>query len=483
MNGGVYIKDEYKSSSDAFKYFLENSKISYLSEGSFGIVLKCKLNYSVKTSPYEHLRNIYQGEDVRAIIIKISLLHGIYEKMFDNELELELNKQNDISEKGKNRELNQEEIDEIEDGVKQKIKVIKPKYNDIDKYNMKIGNSDETIYSVHADNFKHEVKKQVEIFNITVDKLDPICPSVIYSNYLNESNENEMEQLLELIYKNIIQDKKSHNEKNFIELMDEVKIKNKSFGLIGMEMMGDYEPLSDFPSNYIQISEDIARLRLIQMAVKTGYTHNDFHQNNILLNPNESGYYGKDEYKDDIGKDEYKDDIEGHIIIIDFGFATKISPRRFKELKENYDNNNFYDIILFFYMILGKDKQDRKIYDWIIPEELMDEKPEEDFKKLIIDFNKRMSTLKTEYEKYEATITNVKHKKMFTYEMDGGMELKGKNKRHRNKTVKINSRAKCLQNKGGMGSRCKRSGCKRSGFKRSKRSSLCKQTKRITKHK
>ena len=470
MNGGVYIKDEYKSSSDAFRYFLENSKISYLSEGSFGIVLKCKLNYSVKTSPYEHLRNIYQGEDVRAIIIKISLLHGIYEKMFDNELELELNKQNDISEKGKNRELNQEEIDKIEDGVKQKIKVIKPKYNDIDEYNIKIGNSDETIYSVHADNFKHEVKKQVEIFNITVDKLDPICPSVIYSNYLNESNENEMEQLLELIYKNIIQDKKSHNEKNFIALMDEVKSKNKSFGLIGMEMMGDYEPLS-----YIQIPEDIARLRLIQMAVKTGYTHNDFHQNNILLNPNESGYYGKD---------EYEEDIEGHIIIIDFGFATKISPRRFKELKENYDNNNFYDIILFFYMILGKDKQNRKIYDWIIPEELMGETSEEDFKKLIINFNERMLILKKEYEKYEATITNVNHKKMFIYKMDGGVELKGKNKRHRNKTVKINRRAKCLQNKGGVGSRYNRSsGCKRSGCKRSKRSSLCKQTKRITKHK
>ena len=462
MKGGLYIKDEYKSSSDAFKYFLENSEISYLSRGSFGIVLKCDLkkDSSIK-SPYENLRKMYQGKEVHTIIVKLSLLH-----------------------------LNED----YEFGF-------------------------ETLKSGDVEHFNDEVKKQDEIFHKTIDKLDPICPSIIYSNYLNEKNMDEMRGLLQTINGNMQSDRshggawiktilasllksykdiddlisdagKLYGRKKQI-LLEEIKaLKGElySFGLIGMEMMGNYKPLSNIihdktiSDNDKQLYEDIARLRLIQMAVKTGYSHNDYHQNNILVDTTASGYYGKD--------------ISGHVILIDFGYTKKIPDDPLPSYNNEtyislvrfaYNTNRFYDILRFFYEdpVLKNKFPDKDItwtfanypenYLWIMPRELSykipsprheNEKDEEykkridnvkqynetlkkDFIQRIKTFDNRLLGFKKKYEQYEETIKNVTHKKMFKFgEMSGinggkkmGVVVVGK------KTVKLNWRKSRQSNK------------------------------------
>ena len=79
MKGGLYIEDKYNIDG-AFDFFLENSNITYLSRGSFGIVFKCELNNYVVKSPYDNLRNNLKNQSVRTIIIKFSLIHFNGEK-------------------------------------------------------------------------------------------------------------------------------------------------------------------------------------------------------------------------------------------------------------------------------------------------------------------------------------------------------------------------------------------------------------------
>lgn len=276
MKGGLYIKDGYTSDT-AFRYFITYSNISFLSKGSFGMVLKCDLNAGV-VSPYENLRTIYKSKEVRTLIIKFSPLH--YKSEF------------------------------------------------------KVG----PISSVPIKSFENETKTQVDIFNKTIDHLDPICPSIVYSKYLDRTLDTKhphhihMVKLLKLINSKI---KNQDINKLLSHLYATMKkTKNHTFGFIGMEMMDDYVTLYKVNNSYKDVYECIARLRLIELAVKTGYTHNDYHQGNILVNQNASGYYGNK---------------RGHVLLIDFGYTKKIPDDILEAIKDLYNKNKFYDILDIFY--------------------------------------------------------------------------------------------------------------------------------------
>ena len=363
MKGGLYIKKGYTSDT-AFRHFIENSNISYLSKGSFGIILKCKLNDGIE-SPYENLRTIYKGKEVRMILIKVLALH--YKQAFN------------------------------------------------------VG-PNELIGSVSIKNFEDEVKMQTEIFNKTIDHLDPICPSIIYSKYVNrnldDNHDKEMMELLVIIKQNI---KDKGLKKLFKELFDELykymdmdKSNNYSFGLIGMEMMDDYEQLYDVLDNK-EISDSdknnyecIARLRLIELAVKTGYSHNDYHRSNILVNPNATGYYGEK---------------KGHVLLIDFGYTKKIPKDILNEILDSYDENKFNEILDIFYtekrlsntFPSGIGKYDfidyPDLYGWIIFENDILHPT------YIKKTNDYILYLKDEYEEYEENVehSGLQDKKVFTY--------------------------------------------------------------------
>lgn len=354
MKGGLYIKDGYTSDS-AFIYFITYSIVSFLSKGSFGMVIKCTLQSGV-VSPYENLRTIYKGKEVRTLIIKFSPLH--YNEQFE----------------------------------------IVPIDIDI------------PIYSVPIKSFENEITTQIDIFNKTIDHLDPICPSIVYSKYLDRKldkkhpHHKHMMGLLMLI---ISKKDKIINEFLSPLYVNMKKSKNYTFGLIGMEMMDDYVTLHKIKNK--DAYECIARLRLIELAIKTGYTHNDYHHGNILVNPNASGYYGKK---------------LGHVLLIDFGYTKKIPNELLETIKELYNKNDFYGILDIFYndkrlsntFPNGSGKFNFSaypdLYSWIIsPKQMIDA--------MNIDaMNKELLSLKNDYETYESVEKNgLDNKKLFTYDV------------------------------------------------------------------
>ncbi len=355
MKGGLYIKDGYTSNS-AFIYFITYSNVTFLSKGSFGMILKCDLNAGV-VSPYENLRTIYKNKEVRTLIIKFSPLH--YKSEF------------------------------------------------------KVG----PISSVPIKSFENEIKTQIDIFNKTIDHLDPICPSIIYSKYLDITKDHDhVVELLNLINSRLINSKIENKIKdlfsNFSNLFANMKKNtmekntNYTFGVIGMEMMDDYVTLYKVKNSYKDIYECIARLRLIELAVKTGYTHNDYHQGNILVNPNASGYYGKK---------------LGHVLLIDFGYTKKIPDDLLATINEHYNKNEFDRILDIFYndkrlsntFPNGSGTYDFSeypdLYSWIIPPN----------QQISNSMNQELLSLKNDYETYEKSVekSGLDNKKLFTYDV------------------------------------------------------------------
>ena len=406
MKGGLYIKKGYTIDS-AFEYFIKNSQISYLTKGSFGIIFKCILNIN-KESPYENLRTLYKDRKVSTIIIKFSLLHyeknsfdihsgnENYEKLihtFEEQIKLL------VEERKRNMNNNEKK------GINNRIALLERKMNTLKKTEVELS-------SVPIDNFENEVKIQTEIFNKTVDHLDPICPSIIYSEYFNRNSDKRMDKIKNILYEGIYKKMLINKENkicNMMSKLDDFLKKNdkSSFGLIGMEMMGDYETLHKFDYHKnAPIYARIAQLRLCELAVKTGYSHNDYHQSNILVNPNAVGYYG---------------DKTGHVLLIDFGYTKKIPDDILDYIKKAYNQNNFYGILNVFYYEQRLSNvfpsgdgvyhfaQYPNLYRWIMPKN----NSEEDIKHM----NIYLTYLKDEYKKYEGKVdeSGFQHKKLFVY--------------------------------------------------------------------
>ena len=337
MKGGLYIKEGYTPYT-AFRHFIENSEISYLSQGAYGIILKCKLNEKIK-SPYTNLRTIYKDKEVSMILIKFSLIY--YNERY--------------------------EIEFTSEPLAPPLKIT----------------------SVTVNEFEDEVKMQTEIFNKTKDHLDPICPSIIYNNY--DKGLQIMRESIDLI-------KIIHTKVNNIGVINLISkllgTQNASFGIIGMELMDDYETLNNVNKKYQSGRYDcISKLRLIELAVKTGYSHNDFHGGNILVNPNATGYYG---------------DKKGHVLLIDFGYTQKIPNDLLTKIKKLYDENKFNEILDIFInesrLFNGYLLKDYPQYGWILTKNTIDDPTN------IKVTNDYIKMLKDKYKKYEELVDEKKKK-------------------------------------------------------------------------
>jgi hypothetical protein len=112
-------------------------------------------------------------------------------------------------------------------------------------------------------------------------------------------------------------------------------------GVLGMEIATGYIPLyelynlvkTDTELSYYEWTEQMAKLQILDLALKTGYSQNDFHRGNLLINPNYEGFYKG---------------LTGKILIIDFGFALKLKPDILSELKDNYKNGEYQQALNIF---------------------------------------------------------------------------------------------------------------------------------------
>jgi hypothetical protein len=126
-----------------------------------------------------------------------------------------------------------------------------------------------------------------------------------------------------------------------------------------MEIANGYVTLKscyydETPINEVRKFECMARLEYIRLALQTGYSQNDWHPENILVNKIVTGFYK---------------DIPGHVLIIDFGKASKIPNDKLVNMRELVSAEKYSDALQIFDTLTRRDavqiNEHPKFYGWI----------------------------------------------------------------------------------------------------------------------
>jgi len=236
QNGGLMINSR---DDDAFNYFLKNSKISFLTKGSFGITFKATLNPGVvsKYTRLESSSSFDYGDEVRTIIIKIGFIHD--------------------ASKGQ-----EEKYVNITSSIK--------------------------FTTGEIQTFKDEVNIQTDIFLKTMNYLQPICPAIIYSKIYNDDNG------LDDLFDQMFHIAENTNTQSLIQQMYNLKHKKAFYnmGVIGMEFADSYTLLYNLRKDVnSELYKNMTLYILLKLAMSTGYTHGDFHSGNIFINTSSNNYF------------------------------------------------------------------------------------------------------------------------------------------------------------------------------------------------
>jgi hypothetical protein len=186
-----------------------------------------------------------------------------------------------------------------------------------------------------------EVNIQTEIVFNTFKYLDPLCPVVLYSSndYGSEiidimiSNSNERtNELFSLIKQNFVAES---FEKIGIIAMEFADGYTTLFKLLKLNTIND-----DIKKNYITMSAYL----VIQLALQTGYTQADFHTGNIMINIFDNVYFANN--------------IQGKPLIIDFGYANKISSAKISEIKNLFNSTDQFKYTKILLIICSVNRSD-----------------------------------------------------------------------------------------------------------------------------
>ncbi len=164
-----------------------------------------------------------------------------------------------------------------------------------------------------TNDFLNEIRIQTDIYKKTNEKLEAVCPPIVYSNIVNNTEKSSRAlNLLSVMIKQMPNDE----NKEFLERMKRLYEGNKDIklGVIAMSFAENYDTLR----NVLQNTNNMGKIALYKyLAVyellrlyDIGYMHGDYHTQNILINTN---------YKyNNIGEQ-----IMGRALIIDYGLAFK----------------------------------------------------------------------------------------------------------------------------------------------------------------
>jgi serine/threonine protein kinase len=185
-------------------------------------------------------------------------------------------------------------------------------------------------------NTENEVLIQKEVFYKSftdeISYFEPICPSVLYasSNKLKKTLKNQLHHRLVNSLENISDTTSIH------------KIFERDVYLIAMELLDNYKPLSDFIDTPSFQKYRFMAIYELHRLHQFGYTHNDFHYENVLINPTYS----------------YFNQTSGRAILIDFGCAKRIASDSGSGSQHSFEllhyelsgiNNNIFDVFNYFY--------------------------------------------------------------------------------------------------------------------------------------
>jgi serine/threonine protein kinase len=164
----------------------------------------------------------------------------------------------------------------------------------------------------HQEEFREEISRQVNAYNrMYTMTTDPCVPNIILaeSNLADNKFGNYKTSMLNLYKSKLYEQAEKTQFNNFFD--NDYKV-----SLCVMEYMDGYMTISDYLANRNPyISQNVFR-KYIQLEllflICCGIVHVDYHDSNIMINPNMPNYYGKD--------------VNFKIIILDFGRASDIPP-------------------------------------------------------------------------------------------------------------------------------------------------------------
>lgn len=282
--GGIFLK---KPAEESIIDFITNSSIvQILSDGQSGIICQAILPPGIE-SPYEIFRSTNHKTQVTTIIIKLVAVSTI-----------------------NNNELG----------------AVSEWYYDLERKYMNVESKQ---------SFINEINMQTDIFLNTVNYLEPICPAPIYGDI--KKTKEDANKFINLMYA------KTRAGGRTQKILDIIKKRINydqipSLGIFGMEIANGYVTLyscynDGTPINEVRKFECMARLEYIRLALQTGYSQNDWHSGNILVNKTVTGFYK---------------DIQGHVLMIDFGMASKIPNDKLDNMRELVRAGNYSDAFQIF---------------------------------------------------------------------------------------------------------------------------------------
>jgi serine/threonine protein kinase len=113
----------------------------------------------------------------------------------------------------------------------------------------------------------------------------------------------------------------------------------------------------------IEELESIARQKLIEMTVKTNYTHSDFHTGNILCKTEPL-----------------------QVLLIDFGLCNRLNDEQSKTLKEEYHSHRYYDALESIFYPLRYDNYDLRnsmdAYGWLLGTDEIEYDEDDEFEEI-----------------------------------------------------------------------------------------------------
>jgi len=284
---GIYLDANDR---DAFLHFLENSTASYLTSGAYGITFILTLKPDVESKYLSFHASTY-GQPVRKILLKTMFVYPI-----------------DI--------------------------------------NIRTFHYPQEKRTVPIDNFYEEVNIQTDIYLKTINYLEPLCPAIVYATtaFIKEKDDPMTKALYNIL-------------KHQIPNGEQTKLQSHpgmSIGAIGMELVGGDPDVVETLHNILEDAQFyhtyIAKAyhTLIELIIKTGYSHGDFHGGNLLA---------------DTSIVDYFDTKRGKVSMIDFGFAEKLSLQRYNQFKQLYKEQKYMDIITSMCDIPRKDGYSMTSYD------------------------------------------------------------------------------------------------------------------------
>ena len=350
MYGGI-LQDPNDPRNNFFN-FLRNSNVTILSNSSvYGIIFKVDINNTEYQSPYSMFRTKNFGEKVKTLVLKICPLVKEYKKNRDFFL---------IQGNAKKTTTVDDFLKEYYAQIFIALDTCKyleticpfPVYIDFFRKTSTRDDIYDDIPTIPDTNINDEEGSPTDYMFDDKECLDIFKSKFEDVKEINDDSDSDLDD------DDVVIDTDSDSEqfggkKNIIEqLIHFLNDKYDYLGVIAMEIADGYSTLRSFIDNPINYRKykNFARYEIISLALEQRILHGDFHNENILINPNYEGYFN--------GR-------TGKAMLIDFGIINYLSDQDHDLLKNLISQNKYIEVINKIYQLsIAQPLWDYQGYAW-----------------------------------------------------------------------------------------------------------------------